>query len=64
MDDLSYAQEIKSINEQKENNLTPDVEVGDVVELHNKCIIHNVANGETFNVGTGVPTTILKWDRH
>ncbi len=33
MDDLSYVQEIKSINEQKENNLTPDVEVGDVVEL-------------------------------
>ena len=33
MDDLSYAQEIKSINEQKENNLNPDVEEGDVVEL-------------------------------
>jgi len=33
IDDLSYAQEIKSINEQKENNLNPDVEVGDVVEL-------------------------------
>jgi len=33
MDDLSYVQEIKSINEQKEDNLNPDVEVGDVVEL-------------------------------
>ena len=32
-DDLSYSEEKKSINEQKENNLTPDVEVGDVVEL-------------------------------
>ena len=33
MDDLSYVQERKSINEQKENNLNPDVEEGDVVEL-------------------------------
>ena len=33
LDDLSYVQEIKSINEQKENNLNPDVEVGDVIEL-------------------------------
>jgi hypothetical protein len=33
MDDLSYVQERKSINEQKEDNLNPDVEVGDVIEL-------------------------------
>jgi len=33
--------------------------VKDVVELHNKCIINDNANGETFNVGSGIPTTIL-----
>jgi len=32
--------------------------VGDVVEFHNKCLEDDRANGHTFNVGTGRPTTI------
>lgn len=34
--------------------------VGDVVELHNKCINTNAADGESLNVGTGLPTTIVE----
>lgn len=32
--------------------------VGDVVEFHNKCLEDDRANGQSFNVGTGKPTTI------
>lgn len=32
--------------------------VGDVVEFHNKCLEDDRANGHSFNVGTGKPTTV------
>ena len=36
------------------------IHVEDVVAMHNKCIIHDAANGETFNVGSGESISIKK----
>ena len=33
--------------------------VKDVVRLHNLCIENEVANGQAYNAGTGIPTTIV-----
>ncbi|NET09530.1 MAG: NAD-dependent epimerase/dehydratase family protein, partial [Symploca sp. SIO2B6] len=32
--------------------------VGDLVEFHNQCLIQDVANGQSYNVGTGIGTTV------
>ena len=42
------------------NQIRDFIYVGDAVELHNKCLFDEAANGETFNVGTGEPTTIIE----
>lgn len=35
------------------NQIRDFIYIADVVELHNKCIFTDVADGETINVGTG-----------
>ena len=42
------------------NQIRDFIYVGDAVELHNKCLFDEAADGETFNVGTGEPTTIIE----
>ncbi len=37
--------------------------VGDVVDFHNKCLEAPVVNGESYNVSTGIPTTIAELGR-
>ena len=44
----------------KGNQIRDFIYVGDLVDLHNKCIYNDTANGETFNVGTGIPTNIVE----
>ncbi|MBC8182571.1 NAD-dependent epimerase/dehydratase family protein [candidate division KSB1 bacterium] len=44
----------------KGNQVRDFIYVGDIVDLHNICLYDSVANSETFNVGTGKPTTILE----
>jgi UDP-glucose 4-epimerase len=44
----------------KGNQIRDFIYVGDLVDLHNKCIFNEKANGETFNVGTGIPTKIVE----
>jgi len=44
----------------KGNQIRDFIYVGDAVELHNKCLFDEAANGETFNVGTGIPTKIVE----
>jgi len=34
--------------------------VTDLVDFHNKCLFNDKANGETFNVGSGLPITIVE----
>ena len=34
------------------------VSVSDVVKMHNRCVEEEKANGETYNVGTGIKTSI------
>ena len=40
------------------NQIRDFIYVGDVIEFHNLCLDDNRANGHSFNVGTGKPTSI------